>query len=452
MATLAALLKRRGYDVRGSDQNVYPPMSDFLAAEAIPIMTGYSADHIGGDVDLVVVGNAISRGNAELETVLERKIRYCSLPEAIRDHFLWGARSIVVAGTHGKTTTTSLTGWLLTSGRLDPTVLVGGIALNFGETGSSYRVGAGRDFVIEGDEYDSAFFDKTAKFLKYLPDVAIVNNVEFDHADIYADLDAVLLAFRRLVNLVPRNGLLLVGADSTHAAGLAKHAVSPLETFGTSEDATWQATDVKAADGLTHFRVRRRREWFGDFASPLLGVHNVRNAVAAIAVGSYLGIAPGDLADGLRTFEGIKRRLEVVGTADGVTVIDDFAHHPTAVHETLSALRSGYPDRRIWAVFEPRSASSCRRVFQDDFARAFGAADEVIVTAVFRSSLPDSQRLSAEQLVEDLRARRQSARYIAAVDDIVGTVVNEHRPGDIVVLMSNGGFGGIHRKLLKALA
>jgi UDP-N-acetylmuramate: L-alanyl-gamma-D-glutamyl-meso-diaminopimelate ligase len=452
MATLAALLKRRGYDVRGSDQNVYPPMSDFLAAEAIPIMTGYSADHIGGEVDLVVVGNAISRGNAELETVLERKIRYCSLPEAIRDHFLWGARSIVVAGTHGKTTTTSLTGWLLTSGRLDPTVLVGGIALNFGETGSSYRVGAGRDFVIEGDEYDSAFFDKTAKFLKYLPDVAIVNNVEFDHADIYADLDAVLLAFRRLVNLVPRNGLLLVGADSTHAAGLAKHAVSPLETFGTSEDATWQATDVKAADGLTHFRVRRRREWFGDFASPLLGVHNVRNAVAAIAVGSYLGIAPGDLVDGLRTFEGIKRRLEVVGTADGVTVIDDFAHHPTAVHETLSALRSGYPDRRIWAVFEPRSASSCRRVFQDDFARAFGAADQVIVAAVFRSSLPDSERLSAEQLVDDLRARRQSARYIAAVDDIVGTLVNEHRPGDIVVLMSNGGFGGIHRKLLKALA
>jgi UDP-N-acetylmuramate: L-alanyl-gamma-D-glutamyl-meso-diaminopimelate ligase len=452
MATLAALLKRRGYDVRGSDQHVYPPMSDFLAAEAIPIMTGYSADHIGGEVDLVVVGNAISRGNAELETVLERKIRYCSLPEAIRDHFLWGARSIVVAGTHGKTTTTSLTGWLLTSGRLDPTVLVGGIALNFGEAGSSYRVGAGRDFVIEGDEYDSAFFDKTAKFLKYLPDVAIINNVEFDHADIYADLDAVLLAFRRLVNLVPRNGLLLVGADSTHAAGLATYAVSPLETFGTSEDATWQATDVKAADGLTHFKLRRRGEPFGHFASPLLGVHNVRNAVAAIAVGSYLGIAPGDLADGLRTFKGIKRRLEVVGTADGVTVIDDFAHHPTAVHETLSALRGGYPDRRIWAVFEPRSASSCRRVFQDDFARAFGAADEVIVAAVFRSSLPDSERLSAEQLVEDLRARRQSARYIAAVDDIVGTVVNEHRPGDIVVLMSNGGFGGIHRKLLKALA
>ena len=452
MATLAALLKRRGHDVRGSDQNVYPPMSDFLAAEGIPITTGYAADHIGSDVDLVVIGNAISRGNAELESVLERKIRYCSLPEAVREHFLWGARSIVVAGTHGKTTTTSLTGWLLTSGRLDPTVLVGGIALNFGDAGSSYRVGGGREFVIEGDEYDSAFFDKTAKFLKYLPDVAVVNNVEFDHADIYADLDAVLLAFRRLVNLVPRNGLLLLGADSPNAKGLETHAVSPLETFGTSDEATWQATDIEAADGLTHFKVRRRGDVFGRFASPLLGVHNVRNAVAAIAVGSYVGISPADLAEGLRTFQGIKRRLEVVGTADGVTVMDDFAHHPTAVHETLSALRSGYPDRRIWAVFEPRSASSCRRIFQDDFARAFGAADEVIVAAVFRSSLPESERLSAEQLVDDLQARKQRARYIAAVDDIVGTLVNEHRTGDIVVLMSNGGFGGIHQKLLKALS
>jgi UDP-N-acetylmuramate: L-alanyl-gamma-D-glutamyl-meso-diaminopimelate ligase len=452
MATLAALLKRRGYDVRGSDQNVYPPMSDFLAAEGIRTMTGYSADHIGSDVDIVVVGNAISRGNAELESVLERKIRYCSLPEAVRDHFLWGARSVVIAGTHGKTTTTSLTGWLLTYGRLDPTVLVGGIALNFGDGGSSYRVGAGRDFVIEGDEYDSAFFDKTAKFLKYLPDVAVINNVEFDHADIYADLDAVLLAFKRLVNLVPRNGLLLLGADSPHAAGLARSAVSPLETFGTSADVDWKATDIKAVDGLTHFNVHRRGELFGRFASPLLGVHNVRNAVAAIAVGNYVGVPAADLQDGLRAFKGIKRRLEVVGRADGVTILDDFAHHPTAVDETLAALRTGYPDRRIWAIFEPRSASSCRRVFQADFARAFGAADEVVVAAVFRSSLPESERLSAEQLVDDLRARKQRARYIPAVDDIIHTIVDEHRDGDIVVLMSNGGFGGIHRKLLQALS
>ena len=451
MATLAALLKRRGYDVRGSDQNVYPPMSDFLAAERIPIATGYAADHIGSDVDLVVVGNAISRGNAELESVLERKIRYCSLPEAVRDHFLWGSRSIVIAGTHGKTTTTSLTGWLLTHGWLDPTVLVGGIALNFGESGSSYRVGAGRDFVIEGDEYDSAFFDKTAKFLKYLPDVAVINNVEFDHADIYADLDAVLLAFRRLINLVPRNGLLLVGADSPHAAGLVGAAVSPVETFGTDVDAVWRATDIAAADGLTQFNVHRRGGLFGRFASPLLGVHNVRNALAAIAVGSRLDISVADLQDGLRAFKGIKRRLEVVGRASGVTILDDFAHHPTAVHETLMALRSGYPDRRIWAVFEPRSASSCRRVFQQDFARSFSAADETVVAAVFRSSLPESERLSAEQLVYDLRARKQHARYIPTVDDIIRTIVDEHRDGDIVVVMSNGGFGGIHRKLLQAL-
>ena len=452
MATLAALLKRRGHDVRGSDQNVYPPMSDFLASEHIRTMSGYSADHITSDLDLVVVGNAISRGNPELETVLERKIRYCSLPEAIRDHFLWGARSIVIAGTHGKTTTTSLTGWLLTHGGLDPTLLVGGIALNFGEQGSSYRVGGGRDFVIEGDEYDSAYFDKTAKFLKYLPDVAVVNNIEFDHADIYPDLDAVRQAFRRLVNLVPRNGLLLLGADSPHAAALREAAVSPVETFGLADAATWQAHDVEHADGLTHFTLRRNGKPFGLFHSPLLGLHNVRNALAAIAVGAYAGLGASQLADGLRSFKGIKRRLETVGVERGVTVLDDFAHHPTAVHETLAALRTGYPSRRIWAVFEPRSASSCRRIFQDDFARAFGGADEVIVAGVFRSSLPESERLSGERLVDDLRSSGQHARYVPEVDDIVRAIVNEHREGDVVVLMSNGGFGGIHRKLLQALA
>ena len=451
MATVAALLKRRGHDVRGSDQNVYPPMSDFLAAEGIPTLTGYAAEHITPDLDLVVVGNAISRGNPELETVLERKIRYCSLPEAIRDHFLWGARSIVIAGTHGKTTTTSLTGWLLTHGKLDPTILVGGIALNFGDHGSSYRVGAGRDFVIEGDEYDSAYFDKTAKFLKYLPDVAVINNIEFDHADIYADLDAVRLAFRRLVNLVPRTGLLLLGADSPDAAALVAAAVSPVETYGLADDMTWQAQDVEHVDGRTHFKVRRAGELFGRFESPMLGLHNVRNALAAIAVGSHAGLPASELADGLRSFKGIKRRLETVGVSRGVTVLDDFAHHPTAVHETLSALRTGYPGRRIWAVFEPRSASSCRRVFQDAFARAFGPADEVVIAAVFRSSLPDSERLSAERLIDDLRGQGQHARHIPGIDDIVRTIAGEHREGDIVVLMSNGGFGGIHRKLLEAL-
>ena len=452
MATLAALLRHKRHEVRGSDQNVYPPMSDFLAAEGIRTLSGYRADHITSDLDLVIVGNAISRGNPELEAVLERKIRYCSLPEAIRDQFLWGAYAIVLAGTHGKTTTTSLTGWLLTHGGLDPTVLVGGIALNLGQHGSSYRVGAGRDFVIEGDEYDSAFFDKTAKFLKYVPDIAVVANVEFDHADIYASLDDVRLAFRRLVNLVPRNGLLLLGADSPDALALREKAVSPVETFGLSDDADWKGEEVQTGDGMTRFRVRRKNAVFGRFESPLLGAHNVRNALAAIAVGAQRGLDVATIAEGLRTFRGIRRRLETVGMARDVTILDDFAHHPTAVHETLSALRSGYPERRIWAVFEPRSASSCRRVFQADFARSFGAADEIVVAAVFRSTLPEEQRLSAEQLVSDLVDRGQRARYIPEVDDIVRTVVAEHRRGDLVVLMSNGGFGGIHQKLLKALS
>jgi UDP-N-acetylmuramate: L-alanyl-gamma-D-glutamyl-meso-diaminopimelate ligase len=451
MATLAALLKSRGHDVRGSDQHVYPPMSDFLVAEGITTMSGYAPEHITSDIDLVVVGNAISRGNAELEVVLERKLRYCSLPEAIRDHFLWSARSVVLSGTHDKTTTTSLTAWLLTHGGLDPSMLVGGIALNFGDQGSSYRVGKGRDFVIEGDEYDSAFFDKTAKFLKYLPDVAVINNIEFDHADIYADLDAVLLAFRRLIRLVPRNGLLLIGADSPHAQALVPTAVSPVETFGLADDAVWRARDIEHRDGMTHFTVQRRGERVGRFESPLLGVHNVRNALAAIAVGTHVGVKPDALAEGLRRFKGIKRRLETVGVARGVTVLDDFAHHPTAVHETLSALRTGYPGRRLWAVFEPRSASSCRRVFQDDFARAFGAADEVVLAAVFRSNLPEAERLSAEQLVDDLRAAGRRARHIPEIDDIVTAISSDAREGDVVVLMSNGGFGGIHQKLLKAL-
>jgi UDP-N-acetylmuramate: L-alanyl-gamma-D-glutamyl-meso-diaminopimelate ligase len=452
MATLAAMLKRKGHDVQGSDQDVYPPMSDFLAAERVTTLTGYRAEHITGALDLVIVGNAISRGNPELEEVLDRKFRYCSLPEAIREHFLWGARSIVIAGTHGKTTTTALTGWLLTHGGLDPTVLVGGIGRNFGEQGSSYRMGQGRDFVIEGDEYDSAFFDKTAKFLKYLPDVAVVNNVEFDHADIYADFDAVTLAFRRLVNLVPRRGLLLIGADSPGARALVDKGVSRIQTFGTTDDVEWQAHDLAPAGGATRFRVRRKGSPFGTFEVPLVGTYNVRNATAAIAVAAEVGLRGDTIVEGLRRFTGVKRRLEVVGVADGVTIYDDFAHHPTAVGETLAGLRASNPAARIWAVFEPRSASSCRRVFQDDFARAFSAADQVIVAPIFRSKLPEAERLSVPQLVRDLNAQQLSARAAESLDDIVTTVVGEHRPGDLVVLMSNGGFGGIHQKLLRALA
>jgi UDP-N-acetylmuramate: L-alanyl-gamma-D-glutamyl-meso-diaminopimelate ligase len=453
MATLAAMLKARGHDVQGSDRGVYPPMSDFLAAEGIRAFDDYRAEQITGDLSLVVVGNAISRGNAELEEVLSRKIRYCSLPEAIREHFLWGARSIVIAGTHGKTTTTALTGWVLASAGSDPTVLIGGIARNFGASGSSYRLGLGRDFVIEGDEYDSAFFDKTAKFLKYLPDVAVINNIEFDHADIYADLDAVLLAFRRLTLLVPRTGLLLLGADSEHARSLKAAAVSPVQTFGLTEGADWLAYDVTAVDGRQSFDVRHGRDYVGRFDLPLLGRHNVRNALAAIAVGQTLGLDGTTIAAGLASFAGVKRRLEVVGEAGGVTVYDDFAHHPTAVAETLRAVRQAYPGRRVWAVFEPRSASSCRRIFQYDFAKAFSesGADETVIAAVFRSTLPPDQQLSVEELVADLSAAGRRARHVAGVDGIVDAIVAERQPGDVVVIMSNGGFDGIHRKLLAKL-
>ena len=453
MATLAALLKQRGHDVQGSDHGVYPPMSDFLAAEGIRAFDAYRAEQITGDLSLVVVGNAISRGNVELEEVLARKIRYCSLPEAVREHFLWGSRSIVIAGTHGKTTTTSLTGWMLTSAGVDPSLLVGGIALNFGSEGSSYRLGQGRDFVIEGDEYDSAFFDKTAKFLKYLPDIAVINNVEFDHADIYPDLAAVILAFKRLALLVPRTGKLLLGADSEHSLALRSAAVSPVETFGFNESADWVAYDLRAADGRQTFSVRHGTEYAGAFDLPLLGRHNVRNALAAIAVGQSLGLASTTIAEGLRTFSGVKRRLEIVGRAGGVTVYDDFAHHPTAVAETLHAVREAYPGRRVWAVFEPRSASSCRRIFQKDFATAFGnaGADQTVIASIFRSTLPESERLSVETLVKDVRAAGRQARHVDGVDNIVETIAAEHADGDVVVIMSNGGFDGIHHKLLDRL-
>jgi UDP-N-acetylmuramate: L-alanyl-gamma-D-glutamyl-meso-diaminopimelate ligase len=448
MGTLAAMLKARGHDVRGSDQHVYPPMSDFLIQQGITLLEGYRAEHITSELDMVVVGNAISRGNVELEEVLDRKIRYCSLPEAVRDHFLWAARSVVVAGTHGKTTTTSLTAWLLTHGGADPSVLVGGIAENFE---GSYRLGGGREFIIEGDEYDSAFFDKTAKFLKYLPDIAVVNNIEFDHADIYPDLDAIRLAFRRFVNLVPRRGLLLLGADNVDAMALAPHAHCRVETFGLSDGATWQAHDLRVSATSTAFSVRRDGVPTGAFEVPMLGAYNVRNALAAIAVGAAVGLDTDTMAEGLRKFRGVRRRMQHRGTAAGVMVYDDFAHHPTAIEETLVGVRSAHPNRRIWAIFEPRSATSCRKIFQSDFSRALGHADRVILPAVFRSSLPEDQRLSTEGVITDLSNAGVDARYIPQTDEIVRTVAREANEGDLVIVMSNGGFDNIHQKLLDAL-
>jgi UDP-N-acetylmuramate: L-alanyl-gamma-D-glutamyl-meso-diaminopimelate ligase len=451
MATLAAMLKARGVDVQGSDHAVYPPMSEFLAREGIPVLDGYRAEHITGDLDSVIVGNAISRGNVELEEVLDRRIRYQSLPEAIRERFLWEARSIVLAGTHGKTTTTALTGWLLTADGRDPSLLVGGIARNFD---GSFRLGRGRDFVIEGDEYDSAFFDKTAKFLKYLPDIAVVGNLEYDHADIYPDMESLRTAFRRFVLLVPRNGRLILGADSSEAMKLAALARCPVETFGLSPEADWRASDIRADGAAMRFEVTYRREPRGFVELPLFGEHNVRNALAAMAAGHAAGVPVDSLRSGLSTFEGVRRRLELRGVARGVSVFDDFAHHPTAILETMKGVRAGFPDRRVWAVFEPRSATSCRRVFQDEFVRAFAesGADDVVLAPVFRSSLPDDQRLSVEDIVCEVAGAGPRAHGPLPVDEIVELIGGQAGQGDVVVVMSNGGFDGIHERLLSRLS
>ena len=449
MATLAAMLKDRGYAVRGSDQHVYPPMSDFLAARKILCQDGFDARHITDDIDLVVIGNAVSRGNPEVEAVLDRKIRYRSLPEMVRETFLWDRRSIVVAGTHGKTTTTALVSWLLADGGRDPSFLVGGVTANFA---SSYRLGQGREFVIEGDEYDSAFFDKTAKFLKYLPDVAVVGNLEFDHADIYADFDAVRSAVRRLVSLLPRRGLLVLGADSPAAFEMRTGAPCRVTTFGLAGTAQWRATAVEPGPDGTAFTVEHGGETVADVRVPLLGEFNVLNVLAAFVVASEVGLAPNTVAASIARFAGVGRRLELRGQQRGVRVYDDFAHHPTAVRATLAGVRASYPSRRIWAVFEPRSATACRRVFQADFGGAFSQADEVIIGRVYRSSLPEAERLSETELVAAIDADGVSARYLPEVGDIVQTVVDEARDGDLVVVMSNGAFGGIHGRLLKALA
>jgi UDP-N-acetylmuramate: L-alanyl-gamma-D-glutamyl-meso-diaminopimelate ligase len=450
MGTLAAMLKARGHHVQGSDAAVYPPMSEFLLREGIPALDGYRPEHITTELDLVVVGNSISRGNPELEEVLDRKIRFVSMPEMIREEFLWKSRSIVVAGTHGKTTTTALTAWLLTACGRDPSALIGGIALNLA---GSYRLGGGRDFVIEGDEYDSAFFDKTAKFLKYLPDIAVVANLEYDHADIYPDLEALRVAFRRFVNQVPRSGRLILGADSEEAMNLASGARCIVDTFGLSADADWRASAVTPEGDRINFDLTHRGEPQGRVALPLFGGHNVRNALAAIASGHAAGLNVVEMIEALKDFRGVRRRMELRGKTGGVLVFDDFAHHPTAILETLRAVRWSYPDRRIWAIFEPRSATSCRKVFQQDFARSFeeSGADEIILASVFRSTLPEAERLSVDEIIRHLNAAGKHARHIATVPEIVNIVAAESGPGDLVVVMSNGGFDGIHDKLLDAL-
>ncbi|MDX6528263.1 MAG: UDP-N-acetylmuramate: L-alanyl-gamma-D-glutamyl-meso-diaminopimelate ligase [Blastocatellia bacterium] len=454
MASLAGMLQARGHQVTGSDENVYPPMSTMLEGLGIRVMQGYEAPHLEPQPDCVVIGNAIPRGNPEVEHTLNCSLLYRSLPEVLKEEFIRGRRSLVVAGTHGKTTTTSLAAWVIDQAGLNPSFLVGGVVQNFG---SSFQVTDSDYFIIEGDEYDTAYFDKGPKFMHYLPELAIVNNIEFDHGDIYDDLDAVKLAFRRLMNLAPGKGKLIAGWDSPHVrdvvASMGAKLFTQLETFGTCADATWQARDIAYAEGMTHFRIfREGREW-GEFQTPLIGDFNVRNCLAVIIAADAWGVEREVMAAALASFKSVRRRCEVRGEVNGVTVIDDFAHHPTAVRETLTALRLKYKERRLIAVFEPRSRTSCHATFQDDYVTAFRPADYVIISRVF-----DAQRaaemggvLDTTKLIADIAAQPKPAFGITDVDEIVRSLTAELRSGDVVAIMSNGAFGGIHEKLLEAL-
>ena len=452
MATLGAMLKDAGYAVTGSDEGMYPPMSDFLAKKRIDTREGYDAANLIPAPDLVVVGNALSRGNPEIEYTLDNRIPFISLPEALKTFFLRQKTPVIVTGTHGKTTTTSMISWGLASAGLRPDFLIGGIAENFQ---SSYVLninGGGEYFVVEGDEYDSAFFDKGPKFLHYLPYIAVVGNVEFDHADIYADLDAVKLQFRRFVNLIPRNGFLAVGADSPAALEVCENSLCRRETFGIETDCDWTAENIRQrADGCD-FEIIRNGRRFLRAGLKMFGEYNVRNALGTAAVLNHIGVAPEDIQKGLETFAGVRRRMQLRADVAGIRIYEDFAHHPTAVRETLKAVRAAFQPQRIWAIYEPRSATSRRNIFQAEIAEALSLADCVAIPALFRpEKVPEAERLDENRLIDDLRANGCAAWNPGTADGIVEKVREEARPGDLIVIMSNGGFGGIYEKLPLAL-
>jgi UDP-N-acetylmuramate: L-alanyl-gamma-D-glutamyl-meso-diaminopimelate ligase len=460
MASLAGMLKQREFRVTGSDAASYPPMSDFLAELGIPVAQPFDVRNLEPRPDLVVVGNAISRGNVELEQVLDQRIPFCSLPQLLHEEFLRGREVLVVAGTHGKTTTTSMLAWICHTAGMQPSFLIGGIAENFG---SSFHLGQGKHFILEGDEYDTAFFDKGPKFLHYFPDAIILTSVEFDHADIYKDLDAVETAFKRLVNLIPRRGRIVAfdgvmdgHAESPSLERCLSKAFSPVERYGAGVHANWRITDIKFEAGKTSWSVLHDGKAWADLEFPLAGEYNVWNATAAAALASAYGISKGEIAAALRTFKSVKRRLEVKAQVNGITVIDDFAHHPTAIAGTLKALRARYAGARLWAILEPRSNTLRRRVLQADLARSLALADEVVVAGVFRAeALPENERLELPELATDIQKHGRRARLFADAEEIVQTIAPEMRSGDVVAILSNGGFGGIYEKLparLKMLA
>ena len=447
-ATLAAMLAERGHRVRGSDEGVYPPMSDFLREKGIECRSPYGEENLDPAPDLVVVGNAIPRGNPEMEAVLDRGLRYRSMAEVIREEFLEGRHPVVITGTHGKTTTTVMTTVALQACGLDPSCLVGGWSADLG---GSYRLGEG-PFVIEGDEYDTAYFDKTAKFLKYFPRTLVINNLEYDHADIYSSLQEIQVQFRRLVRQVPRTGVILVGDESAPAREVVSGAPAPVELFGLSGDSAWRAASVIAdRDGMT-FTLLRRGEALGRCRIPFAGAHNVRNAVAAAAVAVSLGGRAQDALDGLGAMHGIKRRLEVRGEAGGVLVYDDFAHHPTAIRQTLRAVRERHPGRRIWGLFEPRSWTCRRNVHQHELPAALAEADLVVMAPVFQPErVPAGTLLDAPAVVRDIGAAGRQAWLVEGAASIADHVAGRAASGDVVVVMSNGSFDGVHEMILARL-
>jgi len=447
MGAVAAALRERGFIVTGSDENVYPPMSTFLESKGIALFEGYRAENIPADAEIIVIGNAMKRGNPEVEAVLNRKLYYASLPEILKQFFLRGRHNLVVTGTHGKTTTTALLAWIMTSAKLNPGYVIGGIPKNLGQGAALHD---SKYFVIEGDEYDSAFFDKRSKFVHYLPELLIVNNIEFDHADIFNNLDEIKLGFRRLLNIVPQNGMVLLNGDDPNCLDVVRQLqplLAQIVEIGFSPNCAQQIRDVS-------FTAAGSRFTLGDdkFELPLAGEFNVRNAAMAISAARFYGVSLPKIRKALASFKGIARRQEVRGEARGVKVIDDFGHHPTAIRETMRALRQRYAGSRIWAIFEPRSNTTRRAVFQQELPDALKLADGVFISQVARlDQIPEKERLNPEAVVAAIAASGRPAFYEPDAAHIIARLVPLLKSGDVVAVFSNGGFDGIHEKLLAAL-
>jgi UDP-N-acetylmuramate: L-alanyl-gamma-D-glutamyl-meso-diaminopimelate ligase len=457
MASLAGMLQERGFRVTGSDAAAYPPMSTFLESLGIPVAQPFAETNLDPRPDLVVVGNALSRGNVELERVLDERIPFCSLPQILHDEFLVGKEVLVVAGTHGKTTTTSMLAWIFETAGLQPSFLIGGIAENFGR---SFGLGEGKHFILEGDEYDTAFFDKGPKFLHYFPDCLILTSVEFDHADIYKDLDAVETAFKRLVNLVPRRGRIVAFDSGDSSSETSRESINrclqkafcPVERYGASNRASWKIANLKLGEERTSWSVLRNGKPWADFEFPLGGEYNVWNATAATALAANYEISKDVIAKALKTFRSVKRRLEVKAQVNGITIIDDFAHHPTAIEQTILALRARYPKSRLWVVLEPRSNTMRRNVLQDALSRSLALADHIVIAAIFKSeAIPEAERLDLQRVIDEIQKRGKQARIFADADAIVNAIAPELRERDVVAILSNGGFGGIYEKLPQRL-